>query len=224
MPVEIHPISLGFVHVFLLKGQKNVLIDAGVPGQIERLTRGLVISNTQLNEIDLLLLTHGHFDHIGLAREIVERSGAQTAIHAREKSWLESGISPYPPGVTLWGRFLMSLMKLAPKMSVPATKVDIVLGNDDFSLEAYGIPARVIYTPGHTMGSMSVLMESGEAIVGDLAMSAKFLRLTPGMPIFAEEMGLIKPSWKKLLDLGAKTIYPAHGKPFSAEVLKMQLG
>ena len=224
MPVEIHPISLGFVSMFLLKGEKNVLIDAGVPGQIERLTRGLTISNTQLHEIDLLLLTHGHFDHVGLASEIVERSGAQTAIHAREKSWVESGIPPTPPGVTPWGRFLMSLMKLAPKMSVPATKIDIVLGDDDFSLEAYGVPARVIYTPGHTMGSMSVLMESGEAIVGDLAMNTRLLRLSPGMPVFADDVSLIKPSWKKLLDLGARTIYPAHGRSFSAEVLKMQLG
>jgi glyoxylase-like metal-dependent hydrolase (beta-lactamase superfamily II) len=97
------------------------------------------------------------------------------------------------------------------------------MDNDDFSLEAYGIPARVIYTPGHTMGSMSVLIESGEAIVGDLAMNMKLLRLSPGMPIFAEDVSLIKPSWKKLLDLGARTIYPAHGRPFSAEVLRMQL-
>ena len=221
--VEIHPISLGFVSMFLLKGQKNILIDAGVPGQIGRLTRGLAASDTQMHEIDLLLLTHGHFDHIGLAREIVERSGAQTAMHAREKSWLERGVSPFPPGVTRWGRFLMSLMKLVPKMSVPATKVDIVMDNDDFSLEAYGIPARVIYTPGHTMGSMSVLLESGEAIVGDLAMNTKLLRLSPGMPIFAEDVSLIKPSWKKLLDLGAKTIYPAHGRSFSAEVLRVQM-
>jgi glyoxylase-like metal-dependent hydrolase (beta-lactamase superfamily II) len=118
----------------------------------------------------------------------------------------------------------MSLMKLAPKMSVPASKVDIVLGDDDFSLEVYGIPARVIYTPGHTMGSMSVLMESGEAIVGDLAMNTRLLRLSPGMPVFADDISLIKLSWKKLLDLGAKTIYPAHGRPFSAEILKIQLG
>ena len=71
MPVEIHPISLGFVSVFLLKGGKNVLIDAGYPGHMERLARGLAVSNTELHEIDLLLLTHAHFDHIGLASEIV---------------------------------------------------------------------------------------------------------------------------------------------------------
>ena len=224
MSVQIHAISFGFVSAFLLKGEKTVLIDAGVPGQMARFLKGLEMTNTQPDEIDLLLLTHGHFDHIGLAKEIVELSGAQTAIHEREKDWVETGISAMPPGVTSWGKFLMSLMKLAPKMSVPGTPVDISLGDDGFSLEAYGIPAQVVYTPGHTMGSMSILLENGDAIVGDLAMSAKSMRLSPGIPIFAEDVSLIKPSWKKLLDLGAKIIYPAHGKPFSADIFRKQLG
>lgn len=224
MSAQIHPISFGFVSAFLLKGEKTVLIDAGTPGQIERVLKGLAITNTQPDDIDLLLLTHGHFDHIGLAREIVELSGAHTAIHAREKDWLETGISPMPPGATRWGKFLISMMKLAPKISVPATPVDIALEDEGFSLEEYGIPAQVVYTPGHTMGSMSILLENGDAIVGDLAMSAKYMRLSPGIPIFAEDVSLIKPSWKKLLDLGAKRIYPAHGKPFSADVFRRLLG
>jgi glyoxylase-like metal-dependent hydrolase (beta-lactamase superfamily II) len=224
MTVQIHPISFGFVSVFLLKGKKTVLIDAGVPGQIERFLDGLAMTGTQPDEIDLLLLTHGHFDHIGLAKEIVDLSGAQTAIHTREKEWLETGKSPLPPGVTPWGKFLISLMKLAPRMSVQGTWVDIVLGNEGFSLEEYDIPAQVVYTPGHTMGSMSILLENGDAVVGDLAMSARYLRLSPGIPIFAEDVSLIKPSWKKLLDMGARKIYPAHGKPFSAEVFHKQIG
>ncbi len=224
MSIQIHPISFGFVSAFLLKGEKTVLVDAGVPGQIKRVLKGLAMANTQPDEIDLLLLTHGHFDHTGLAREIVELSGAQTAIHFREKDWLETGFSPMPPGATRWGKFLISLMKLAPKMSVPAIPVDIALEDEGLSLEAFGIAAQVVYTPGHTMGSMSVLLENGDAIIGDLAMSAKYMRLSPGIPIFAENLSLIKPSWKKLLNLGAKRIYPAHGKPFSAEVFRRQLG
>jgi len=224
MAVQIYPISFGFVSMFLLKGEKSILIDAGMPGQIGRFQKGLAAADVQPAEIDLLLFTHGHFDHIGLAKEIVELSGAKTAIHQREKDWLETGRAPMPPGVTLWGKFVMSLMNFAPKMHTPGTTVDIELGDEGFSLREYGIPAEVIYTPGHTLGSMSILLDSGEAIVGDLAMSAKFMRLTPGIPIFADDVSQIKPSWKKLLDLGAKTIYPAHGKPFSAEVFRKHLG
>lgn len=223
MSVQIYPISFRFVSAFLLKGEKTILIDSGVPGQINRFLKELAATNTQPEEIDLLLLTHGHFDHIGLAKEIVDLSGAKTAIHTREKDWLENGFSPMPPGSTVWGKILASMTNFLPEMNVPATKVDISLEEDGFSLNDFGIPGQVIFTPGHTMGSISVLLENGDAIVGDLAMSAKYMRLSPGIPIFAEDVSLIKPSWKKLLDLGAKTIFPAHGKPFSADVFREQL-
>ena len=223
MSAQIHSISLGMVNSFLIKGEKAILIDAGMPGQMRRLLKGLAAAKTRPDEIDLLLLTHGHFDHIGLAKEIVDLSGARTAIHAREKDWLETGKPPFPPGITAWGKFLIALMQLAPIPDLQPAKVDIALGDDGLALDEYGIPGKVVYTPGHTMGSVSVLLDSGEAFVGDLAMSAKFMRLTPGMPIFAEDVRLVKDSWQKLLDLGAKIIYPAHGKPFSAEVFRKEL-
>ena len=46
------------------------------------------------------------------------------------------------------------------------------------------------------------------------------LRLSAGLPIFAEDWQKIEESWKLLLDQGAKTIYPAHGKPFSADIIR----
>ena len=223
MVVQIHSISFGFVNVFLVKGEKTILIDAGIPGQIVRFMKGLDLANTKPEEIDLLLFTHGHSDHIGLAKEIVDLSQAQTAIHEREVKWVETGNPPLPPGVTLLGKLSIGLMKRAPKMAIPATRVDIVLGDDGLILDGFGIPGKVIYTPGHTMGSVSILLESRDAFVGDLAGSARYMQLRPGMPIFAEDERLIKPSWKKLLDSGAKMIYPAHGKPFPAETLRRQL-
>jgi len=215
---------MGMVQCFVLKGEKIILIDAGITGQMKGFQKGLAEAGIQFKEIDLLLCTHGHFDHIGLAKEIIDRSGAQTAIHYLEKDWLESGISPFPPGATTWGKLLASSAKLLPEMSVPGTKVDFTLGDENFSLDEYGIAGKVVHTPGHTYGSVSILLENGVAIVGDLAMSAKIFCLNPGIPIFAEDVELVKKSWGKLLDLGVKTIYPSHGKPFSAEVFRKELG
>jgi len=48
--------------------------------------------------------------------------------------------------------------------------MDITLGNGDYSLHEFGIPGSIIHTPGHSPGSVSVLLETGEAFVGDLAM------------------------------------------------------
>jgi glyoxylase-like metal-dependent hydrolase (beta-lactamase superfamily II) len=49
------------------------------------------------------------------------------------------------------------------------------------------------------------------------------MRLSPGLPIFGDDIHIVKKSWQKLLDMGAKMVYPAHGKPFSVEALKSAL-
>jgi glyoxylase-like metal-dependent hydrolase (beta-lactamase superfamily II) len=186
-------------------------------------TKALQRYDFDWKEIDLLVITHGHMDHTGLAREIKDLSGAKLAIHQREADWLKRGSAPIPPGTTFLGRLLSSLGSLIPAITVPPTGADILIGDDGLSLDVYGIPGEVIYTPGHTLGSVSVLLGSGDAFVGDLAMNARMMRLTPGPPIFAEDMDLVLGSWAKLLKSGAKRIYPAHGKPFSADVFKRYL-
>jgi len=220
MNLEIHPISFGMVSSYLLKGDGCVLVDAGTPGQTKTFLRQLGKFRVQPEEIDLVVCTHGHMDHIGNARDIKALTGAQLAIHKRECGWLESGISPLPPGTTPLGKLLSFLGQHIPPITTPPAIPDILIDDDGISLAEYGIQGEVVYTPGHTLGSVSLLLEDGSAFVGDLAMSARFMRLTPGLPIFAEDLDLVKRSWCKLLDLGAETIYPAHGKPFSTDIFR----
>jgi glyoxylase-like metal-dependent hydrolase (beta-lactamase superfamily II) len=67
---------------------------------------------------------------------------------------------------------------------------------------------------------MSLLLDTGDAFVGDLAMNVFPVRIGPGMPIFAEITNIIKESWRLLISSGAKKIYPAHGKPFNTDALE----
>jgi len=152
------------------------------------------------------------------------RSGAKIALHRKGKDWLEKSLMPLPPAVTLWGRIFAKIMAIfVPLIHVPAADVDVVLGDEEVSLTEYGIPGRIIPTPGHSIGSVSVLLETGDAFVGDLAMNAFPLRLSPGLPIFAEDLQEVKKSWHLLLAKGAKTVYPAHGKPFPADAIRRAL-
>lgn len=107
-----------------------------------------------------------------------------------------------------------------PLIHIPATTVDIAIGDEGLSLNEHGIPGKIIYTPGHSYGSVSVLLETGEAFVGDMAMNALPLRFGPGLPIFAEDLVRLKESWRLLLDQGLKTIYPAHGEPFPVDIIR----
>ena len=129
-----------------------------------------------------------------------------------------------PPGVNRWGRILGKVMSMyLPLVDIPATTVDVVINNEGFSLAEYGISGKVIYTPGHSLGSVSVLLDTGDAFVGDMAMNMFPLTLKPGLPIFAEDFDKLKESWRVLLDQGVKRVYPSHGKPFSVDVIKEKL-
>ena len=209
MSVKIHPIPMGPVNGYVVQGEGVIMIDGGNPDQADDFLRGLEGASVKPEEIQLIVVTHGHYDHIGSVKEIKEITGAKVAMHQREKDCLEKSVDPPPPPpVTPWGRILGKLISMAASASsieVPATGVDIVLGDEDLSLVEYGIPGRAIYTPGHTSGSVSVLLETGDALVGDLAMSGFPVRLSPGLPIFAEDLGQVKASWKTLLDAGADT-------------------
>lgn len=224
MEVSIHPIKLGIDRCYLIRGEKIIMIDGGAPKQEKSFMKASERLSIKPEEIKLIVLTHGHLDHIGSAKRIKNLTGAKIAMHRQEKDWLEKSLKPLPPGVTVWGNLFVKIMAMfMPLVHIPATDVDIVLGDEEFPLSEYGIPGKVVPTPGHSLGSVSVLLETGEAFVGDMAMSIFPLRLSPGLPILAEDMQKVKESWKLLMDMGAKTIYPAHGKPFPVDIIRKAL-
>jgi len=224
MSLSIHPIKLGVARCYVIRAEGTILIDGGAPKQARNFMKGIENLSIKPEDIQLIVITHGHWDHIGSAKEIKEITGAKIALHRNEKDWLEKSLKPLPPAVTLWGHIFAKIMAIfVPLIHVPAADVDVVLGDEELSLADYGIPGRIIPTPGHSMGSVSVLLETGDAFVGDLAMNGFPLRIGPGLPIFAEDLQKVKKSWQLLLERGAVTVYPAHGKPFSADAIRRAL-
>jgi hydroxyacylglutathione hydrolase len=222
--VLIQPLKLGADRCYLIQGDGIVMIDGGFPKRTRKFLTTLEKLALRPDAIKLVILTHAHWDHIGSVKIIKDMTGAKVALHREEREWLEKTLKPVPPAVTSWGRFLARIMTmLLPRINIPAVEVDIVLEDRAFALAEYGIPGRVLPTPGHSRGSVSVLLETGAAFVGDLAMNSWPLRLGPGLPIFFEDIQQIRESWTLLLNKGAKMIYPAHGWPFSANVIRKAL-
>jgi glyoxylase-like metal-dependent hydrolase (beta-lactamase superfamily II) len=143
-------------------------------------------------------------------------------MHEKEMACLEKGFMPLPPGFNLWGKVMVGVMKVSmlPFRTIPKTNVDIILDDNEFSLSNYGIPGKVIHTPGHSVGSVSVLLETGDVFIGDLAMNEFPWSFGPGFAAFGDSVESIKASWSLLLEKGAKMVYPAHGDPFPVRVIE----
>jgi glyoxylase-like metal-dependent hydrolase (beta-lactamase superfamily II) len=216
----VQTIKLSGVNCFLVQDEGLILIDTGTPGQHDRILKHVKKLELDPHDIELIIITHGHGDHFGSAQKIKEVTGAKLALHKEEADIIKNGKKVFPSGLNNWGRFLAFVWRpMFSLINYKGVEPDILV-EDEFQLAAFGIKGRVIHTPGHTAGSVSVLLNGGEAIVGDLAMNGFPMRRGAGMPIFGNSEREIKQRWKKLVDAGASVIYPGHGDPFPASRLK----
>ena len=222
MTFTFHRLPVGIDNCFLLRGTRTILIDGGSEGNVKAFQQGMNRLGVDPQEIALILLTHGHWDHIGSLHPIQQITGAKVAVHHRDQAWVESGRPAFPRGVTRDGKGMIWLSERLIHPRLHPVKVDVVLDNDGLTLTDYGIPGRVIYTPGHSPGHVSVVLDSGEAFVGDMAMNSWFLRLTPGLPVLADDMHQVIASWQKIVGQ-VRQVYPAHGQDFPVAVMHREL-
>ena len=224
MAVEVRRFPIGLTNSYLIKEQGVILVDAGPrqnPDVLERKLRALSVNP---KDISLIVLTHGHWDHIACLSDLKKITGGKVAVNQREREWVEKALKPLPRVLIPWGVLVKILSRLmATTTRFSGTPVDLSLQDDGMSLEPFGISGKVVHTPGHTQGSMTVLLDTGDAFVGDLAMNGPPVRFGPGMPCVGEDPNTVKTSWRLLLDRGAKKIYPGHGNPFEADVLRKKL-
>lgn len=192
-----------------------ILVDCGNSGSELKILEALKGLGLEPDMLKLLVLTHSHFDHAGSAKRLKELTGCKVMIHHLEAERLSKGYSPIPPGTRWKAKLLVALGRIIARrlMNFPGVEPDLLV-HDSFDLEAYGFPAKVIHTPGHTFGSMVVCLEGGELVGGDTLFG---LENKQHFPPFAEDLSALVESWKKLRQLDVKTFYPAHGRSFTFE-------
>jgi glyoxylase-like metal-dependent hydrolase (beta-lactamase superfamily II) len=220
MDPKIFTLSFGINNCYVINQNRTaVMVDAGPPGIIKSFIRQTSKLRIDPADIKLIILTHGDFDHAGSARALKELTGAKIAIHRNDKRNLEEGIFNWPPGKSRWGgisrSIFLPLMKNRIKMD--PVKADIALDDKEYPLNEFGIDGEIIYTPGHTSGSVSMVLKSGEAFTGCLSHNRLPLTTRPRLPIYAEDIEQIKKSWSILIKKGVKISYPAHGNPYHIE-------
>lgn len=224
--MDIFAIKVGINRCYVIKDEGTILIDAGSPNKIRTFTEAFNRFHIHPEDIELIVLTHGHFDHAGSAKDLKTITGANIAIHKNDKQDAEQSRINFPSGASAWGKFLRFILRPVSNNKFtrfPSVKADVVLDEKDYPLIDFGIHGKIIHTPGHTPGSVSVLLRSGELFAGCLAHNNMPFRFKPGLPIFAEDLEQVKQSWNKVIRQGTEKVYPAHGDPFSVDCIKNKL-
>ena len=199
-------------------GRKAILIDCGMKKKEKKIIAALEKLQLSPQDIQLIILTHTHYDHAGSIKALQQITGAKILVHKAEAACLAQGHCAFPKG-TMWFPKIMSAIGRALNKWVGryAPVVPDIAISKRFDLKPFGIDGYVLPTPGHTAGSLSVVIEKDHAVVGDTLFN---IFRHSVFPAYANDQKSLLKSWKALLDIGCEHFYPGHGKPFTRERLQ----
>jgi glyoxylase-like metal-dependent hydrolase (beta-lactamase superfamily II) len=161
-------VNLNGVAVFLIDAPDGVtVVDSGRPGKVDRIMSGIRSIGKRPTDVNNVLITHYHNDHVGSLGELAESVRAKVWVPQGESSLIRDG--GRPPELQ-HRSFLGALLSRAIKMveQKPGPVDHEVSGGDELPI-AGGI--QVIDSPGHTVGHVSYLWshQSGVLFAGDAA-------------------------------------------------------
>jgi len=178
-------------NAYLIDAKRKTLVDAGMNASrvLDNITGGL----------DLIILTHSHYDHIGAVPEIVKATGAKVAMHEKDLPLLRNEKEG------------SAKMFDAPQ---PEFTVDIVLGDGE-TIDLGNSTLKVLHTPGHTPGSIC-LYDSGtkEMFTGDTVFEGGSFGRTD---IGGDSEAMVR-SLEMLTTMDVSALYPGHGSVVTRNV------
>jgi glyoxylase-like metal-dependent hydrolase (beta-lactamase superfamily II) len=205
------------VNAYLLLGRRPVIVDAGMPGSARRILEHVTAYGVDPADIALIVLTHGHLDHFGSAAELHRLTGAPVAGHVADLEPYRTGRvrTPYLPNGPM-GR----LMARNRNLHVQAEPLEPgILVRGETSLDDFGLDARIMPTPGHTAGSVSVLTGTGDLVAGDLVANSfmGLVRGRPANPPFHDDPLGNLASLREMLALDPTRLHVGHGTPLDPD-------
>ncbi|OUS24006.1 MBL fold metallo-hydrolase [Gammaproteobacteria bacterium 45_16_T64] len=223
--IRIPILPMGMVNAYLVASTNGyILVDAGIPNSENKIGKALKRHGLTFRDIKLIVITHAHADHAGSAYKIQKYSRAPIVAHEADLPYyLREKAMTYC--TTGWfGRFFI-------KTGIPLVEYekfipDILLkGTDSLDLAPFGVNGAVFSTPGHTQGSISIMLSNKKALVGDLVSSGILLggiirNGTAMPPPFEDSSVEIAKELSSLLVQGVETFYMGHGGPLAADEVR----
>jgi glyoxylase-like metal-dependent hydrolase (beta-lactamase superfamily II) len=212
------------VNAYLLEEAGRVtVIDAGMPGFLSKLPAALAEMGRTLDDVEALVLTHGHSDHIGFAERLRSERHVQVSVHEADAA-LARGEVPNPAkglGPIKLGPLLAFLWLGLRNGGLRQPRLlEVSTFGDGATLEVPGSP-RVILVPGHTPGSAVLHVPLLDALfVGDAL--ATYAVTTgqegPRVAPFTADLAQAVASLDRLSGIEAKWLLPGHGPAWTGGV------
>ena len=219
-----HRLGNEYVNSYLIEdGNRMTLVDGGLPGFRTQLEAYLRSRGRSIADIDAVILTHAHSDHVGIVEGVRVDAPAPVYVHEADERMARTGkahkregsLLPYLRHPALWKLFAMAVRNGGAK----TTKVGEVTTLTDGDLDVPGRP-RVIPTPGHSPGHVAFhLPDRGVLIAGDALCTYNPLTGAHGprlMPrAFAADAQQALASLDALERIDAGVTLFGHGEPWT---------
>jgi glyoxylase-like metal-dependent hydrolase (beta-lactamase superfamily II) len=184
----------------------NTLVDAGLPDQIEAISAALHEGGIGVGDLRRIIFTHQDLDHVGSGAALVRQSGARVFAHPADAPYVEGELRPI--------KVTPEMLERRPQMRevlkrLEPVRVDEHLEDGERLDLAGGI--RVIFTPGHTPGHLSLYLERPKVLVAGDALTAEGGHLNGPNPSMTLDMRAAMQSIRRLAELDVETIVCYHG-------------
>lgn len=202
---KIQRIKCGNGNCYILSNGKNaVLIDT-----CREKYREKIVNACKPYHIQLLILTHGHMDHVQNAAFLSDRLHVPIAMSRADFELINDNMAQSLKAKSVLGKIVLaaSLKSFREEKITPFTP-NVYLSEGD-TLDAYGISAEILSVPGHTNGSIAIDVNKKDLIVGDALMNMFY----PTVSMLYHDEAVMRKSAEKISKLGNRMIQFGHGRP-----------
>lgn len=202
---EIHRIAGGNVNCYIVAYKDQaILIDTG-----RKKLREKILKKCKDLHVNLIVLTHGHMDHCQNAAYLARTLNIPIAMSEKDRNLIPDNRNQSLSAKTFPGKLVLAVsLSSFEKDTLETFEPEIYLENGD-DLSKYGIDAKVVELPGHTKGSIGLVVDNDKLFVGDALMNMFY----PSVSMLYTDEQEMKSTANNIGESGEKTIYFGHGKP-----------